>query len=141
MVPIHSPSLRDRKEDIPLLIDHFIAYFSEENNYRKKSFSPEALNLLLDYQWKGNVRELRNLVERMLIMCRNDPITGRDLPDYITRRGGEGEPHLLGLGNWKEFKAQSEKCVFRGEIEGIRLQCRQRRRARSACRAATYIKK
>ena len=117
VVPIHSPSLRDRKEDIPLLIDHFIAYFSEENNYRKKSFSPEALALLKEYQWKGNVRELRNLVERLLIMCRNDPITGRDLPDYITRRAGEGEPRLLGLGNWKEFKAQSEKAFFEEKLK------------------------
>ena len=117
VVPIHSPSLRDRNEDIPLLIDHFIAYFSEENNYRKKSFSPEALAQLKEYQWKGNVRELRNLVERLLIMCRNDPITGRDLPDYITRRAGEGEPRLLGLGNWKEFKAQSEKAFLEEKLK------------------------
>ncbi len=117
VVPIHSPSLRDRKEDIPLLIDHFIAYFSEENNYRRKSFSPEALALLKEYQWKGNVRELRNLVERLLIMCRNDPITGRDLPDYIASRAGEGEPRLLGLGNWKEFKAQSEKAFIEEKLK------------------------
>ncbi|HEX7501855.1 MAG TPA: sigma-54 dependent transcriptional regulator [Acidobacteriota bacterium] len=117
VVPIHSPSLRDRKEDIPLLIDHFIAYFSEENNYRRKSFSPEALALLKDYQWKGNVRELRNLVERLLIMCRNDPISGRDLPDYITRSAGEGEPRLLGLGNWKEFKTQSEKTFLEQKLK------------------------
>jgi two-component system nitrogen regulation response regulator NtrX len=117
VVPIHSPSLRDRKEDIPLLIGHFIAYFSEENNYRRKTFAPEALALLKEYQWKGNVRELRNLVERLLIMCRNDPITGRDLPDYITRRAGEGEPRLLGLGNWKEFKAQSEKAFLEEKLK------------------------
>jgi two-component system nitrogen regulation response regulator NtrX len=114
VVPIHSPSLRDRKEDIPLLIDHFIAYFSEENNYRKKSFSSEALALLQDHPWKG---ELRNLVERLLIMCPNDPISGRDLPEYITRRGGEGESALLNLGNWKEFKAQSEKAFLEEKLK------------------------
>jgi two-component system nitrogen regulation response regulator NtrX len=117
VVPIHSPSLRDRKEDIPILIDHFISYFSEENNYRKKSFSTEALALLLDYQWKGNVRELRNLVERLLIMCRNDPISGRDLPEYITRRGEAGELSLLQIGNWKEFKAQSEKIFLERKLK------------------------
>ncbi len=117
VVPIHSPSLRERREDIPLLIDHFIAYFSEENNYRKKSFSPEALALLKDYQWKGNVRELRNLVERLLIMCRSDPISGRDLPEYIGRRGEEVEIPLLSLGSWKEFKAHSEKAFLEKKLE------------------------
>ncbi len=117
VVPIHSPSLRERKEDIPLLIDHFISYFSEENNYRKKEFSPEALQLLREYQWKGNVRELRNLVERLLIMCRNDPISSRDLPEYISRRVDEGELSLLGLGKWKEFKAQSEKAFLEKKLE------------------------
>ncbi len=117
VVPIHSPSLRERREDIPLLIDHFVAYFSEENNYRRKTFSAEAMQLLRDCQWKGNVRELRNLVERLLIMCRNDPVTGRDLPEYIGRRGEEGEPLLLGLTNWKEFKAQSEKAFLEQKLK------------------------
>jgi two-component system nitrogen regulation response regulator NtrX len=117
VVPIHSPSLRDRREDIPILIDHFISYFSEENNYRKKSFSAEALALLLDYQWKGNVRELRNLVERMLIMCRSDQISSRDLPDYISRRSEAGESSLLQIGNWKEFKAHSEKMFLEQKLK------------------------
>ena len=117
VVPIHSPSLRERREDIPLLIDHFIAYFSEENNYRRKTFSVEALQLLRDYQWKGNVRELRNLVERLLIMCRGEEISSRDLPEYISRRGEESEPSLLGLGNWKEFKARSEKAFLEKKLE------------------------
>jgi two-component system nitrogen regulation response regulator NtrX len=117
VVPIHSPSLRDRREDIPILIDHFISYFSEENNYRKKSFSAAALALLLDYQWKGNVRELRNLVERMLIMCRSDQISSRDLPDYISRRSEAGESSLLQIGNWKEFKAHSEKMFLEQKLK------------------------
>ncbi len=117
VVPIHSPSLRERKEDIPLLIDHFVAYFSEENNYRKKSFAADALALLREYQWKGNVRELRNLVERMLIMCHSDQITSRDLPDYINRRGEVGELSLLQIGQWKEFKAQSEKAFLEEKLK------------------------
>ena len=117
VVPIHSPSLREHREDIPLLIDHFIGFFSEENNYRRKAFSAEALALLKDYQWKGNVRELRNLVERLLIMCRSDPISRSDLPEYITRRGEEGELTLLQLGNWKEFKAQSEKAFLEQKLK------------------------
>ncbi len=117
VVPIHSPSLRERREDIPLLIDHFIAYFSEENNYRKKSFAADALALLREHPWKGNVRELRNLVERLLIMCRNDPITSRDLPEYIGQRSGDGESSLLQEGKWKEFKARSEKAFLEKKLE------------------------
>jgi two-component system nitrogen regulation response regulator NtrX len=117
VVPIHSPSLRERREDIPLLIEHFIAYFSEENNYRRKSFAPEALQLLRDHPWKGNVRELRNLVERLLIMCRNDPITPRDLPDYVSRSAAEDESPLLQLGKWKEFKTRSEKAFLEKKLE------------------------
>ncbi len=117
VVPVHSPSLRERKEDIPLLIDHFISYFSEENNYRRKTFSVEALQLLRDYGWKGNVRELRNLVERLLIMVRGEQITARDLPDYISRRGEEGQLSLLSLGKWKEFKVRSEKAFLEKKLE------------------------
>ena len=117
VVPIHSPALRERREDIPLLIEHFIAYFSEENNYRRKSFAPEALQLLRDHLWKGNVRELRNLVERLLIMCRNDPITPRDLPDYIHPSAAGEESSLLQLGKWKEFKARSEKAFLEKKLE------------------------
>ena len=117
VVPVHSPSLRERKEDIPLLIDHFISYFSEENNYRRKTFSVDAQQLLRDYGWKGNVRELRNLVERLLIMVRGEQITARDLPDYISRRGEEGQLSLLSLGKWKEFKARSEKAFLEKKLE------------------------
>jgi len=116
VVPIHSPALRERKEDIPLLIEHFITYFSEENNYKKKSFSPEALSLLLEYPWKGNVRELRNLVERLLIMCRSDSISVQDLPDYIVRQSDSGESALLQIKSWKEFKNHSEKIFLEQKL-------------------------
>ncbi|MCX6556255.1 MAG: sigma-54 dependent transcriptional regulator, partial [Candidatus Aminicenantes bacterium] len=117
VVPIHSPALRERKEDIPLLIEHFINYFSEENNYKKKVFSPEALSRLLDYPWKGNVRELRNLVERLLIMCRTDPITSQDLPDYINGSSAGGEMALLQIKNWKEFKNEAEKAYLEQKLK------------------------
>ena len=117
VVPIHSPSLRERKEDIPLLIEHFITYFSEENNYKKKTFSPSALSLLMEYPWRGNVRELRNLVERLLIMCRADQISIQDLPEYIGRKNVESELALLQIKNWKEFKNQSEKIYLEQKLK------------------------
>jgi two-component system, NtrC family, nitrogen regulation response regulator NtrX len=117
VVPIHSPSLRERKEDIPSLIEHFITYFSEENNYKKKTFSPAALSLLMEYPWKGNVRELRNLVERLLIMCRSDQISSRDLPEYVVRDNEGGDPALLQTPNWKEFKNRSEKIYLEHKLK------------------------
>jgi two-component system nitrogen regulation response regulator NtrX len=140
VVPIHSPSLRDRKEDIPLLIDHFITYFSEENNYRKKSFAADALALLREYQWKGNVRELRNLVERMLIMCHSDQISSRDLPDYINRRGEVGELSLLQIGQWKEFKAQSEKMFLEQKLKEFAYNVARTAREISLPRSNLYQK-
>ncbi len=68
VIPIHVPPLRERKEDIPLLVDHFTALFCEENNKVPREFSEGAIKVLMSYDWPGNVRELKNLVERVVIM-------------------------------------------------------------------------
>ena len=68
VIPIEAPALRHRMEDIPDLVNHFVKIFCEENNFKPTRFSREALEVLSKRQWKGNVRELRNIVERALIM-------------------------------------------------------------------------
>lgn len=68
VVPLYSPPLREKKEDIPLLIGYFCQLYAEENNFKLKKFSEDALEAMINYQWKGNVRELKNLVERLIIM-------------------------------------------------------------------------
>ena len=119
VVPIYSPALRERREDIPRLIDHFILFFSQENNYRTKKFSPEAMAILLAYEWKGNVRELRNLIERLMIMNEAEMVSVRDLPEYILP-GIHPESqdwsftHLL---TWKEFKQQVEKAFIEQKLK------------------------
>ena len=140
VVPIHSPSLRERKEDIPLLIEHFITYFSEENNYKKKTFSPSALSLLMEYPWRGNVRELRNLVERLLIMCRADQISIQDLPEYIGRKNVESELALLQIKNWKEFKNQSEKIYLEQKLKECQYNVAKTAREISLPRSNLYQK-
>jgi two-component system nitrogen regulation response regulator NtrX len=80
VIPIEVPPLRSRKEDIPLLIDHFIRIFCAENGKRIKAASGEALAYFLAYDWPGNVRELRNMVERLVIMAPGDVIGVDDLP-------------------------------------------------------------
>jgi two-component system, NtrC family, response regulator AtoC len=80
VVPIVIPPLRDRKEDIPLLINHFINKFNVENNKNVKGFNKEALELMMQYEWPGNVRELENLVERVIALTSNEYIQLSELP-------------------------------------------------------------
>ncbi|MFC4720843.1 sigma-54-dependent transcriptional regulator [Geojedonia litorea] len=68
VILIQVPSLNDRREDIPLLIDYFTSKIAEEQGTAKKSFTPKAIKLLQDYDWTGNIRELRNVVERLIIL-------------------------------------------------------------------------
>jgi DNA-binding NtrC family response regulator len=82
VVSLSLPPLRDRKEDIPLLIDHFVGQFSA-TGYPPKAISPEALQTLVDYPWPGNVRELANTIERLLILTPGGTIGLNDLPSNI----------------------------------------------------------
>jgi two-component system response regulator PilR (NtrC family) len=83
VVPINLPPLRDRSEDIPLLIEHFIRRFSEEHGIKQKCIDTEALHYLMDHAWKGNVRELENLIQRLVLMTEGDRITASHLPPQI----------------------------------------------------------
>lgn len=79
VVPIKVPALRERVEDIPLLINHFATEFAAENGIRPPTFHESAVAALLQYSWPGNIRELKNAVERLLIMVRSDIIREQDL--------------------------------------------------------------
>lgn len=81
--PIHIPPLRDRREDIPILLEFFLQRFSKEFNRSIRGFSREALDLMMRYHWPGNVRELRNVVERICIMCNVENIMPEQLPREI----------------------------------------------------------
>src|SRR6516164_3138592 len=83
VIPVHVPPLRERSEDIPALVRHFADLFSRENNRRAQRFTPAALDALQKARWKGNVRELRNTVERLLIMTPGDSIDADDLRDAV----------------------------------------------------------
>jgi len=80
VVPIILPPLRERPEDIPLLLDHFVQKFSAENKKQVKGVSKEALDILKNYEWPGNVRELENLVERVVTLTMNSYIQPNELP-------------------------------------------------------------
>jgi len=92
VIALRLPPLRERREDIPLLLDHFLRRFSEENKRPLRTFSPAALKLLMDYDWPGNVRELENAVERGVVLSTQGLLEVDLLPEAIRARvsGGAG---------------------------------------------------
>ena len=101
VVSVHLPALRERREDIPVLVHHFLQVKSQQLGLAEKSFSNEALDLLMQYSWPGNVRELENLIERALVLSPGQVMTGEDLPQYL--HAGNGRIH------------PAQQSVLRGE--------------------------
>jgi two-component system, NtrC family, response regulator AtoC len=97
VVPIHLPPLRERREDLPLLLDHFFEKFTRDMGRCTPFLSPEARRLLLNYSYPGNVRELINIVERMVVLCSNGKITPQDLPEEVKAQAADeqGAARLL----------------------------------------------
>ena len=83
VVTIDLPPLRERRDDIPLLVKAFLDEFGRENRKQVRELTPEALNVLLAYDWPGNVRELRNAIEQMVVLARAERLTVRDMPAVI----------------------------------------------------------
>jgi transcriptional regulator with PAS, ATPase and Fis domain len=87
VITIDLPPLRQRKEDIPLLVDFFLHRYSDENQRQARRITPEALRPLLTYAWPGNVRELENVIERAVVLSSGTEIGPELLPDHIAGRG------------------------------------------------------
>ncbi len=83
VVTIQLPPLRERKEDIPLLIKHYLDLFVKENNRSQLIIDPQVVKILQNYNWPGNIRELRNCIENMVVLTRGDQITIAEIPDKI----------------------------------------------------------
>ena len=118
VVPIPVPPLRERAEDIPELVRHFVTLFARENNFKAKRFTEAALDLMKRRQWKGNIRELRNLVERLIIMTPSDTI---DAPDVgatfgVDDRARSADNSRERLGTLREFKEDAERTFLVGML-------------------------
>src|SRR5213082_1385221 len=83
VITITLPPLRRRREDIPLLVTHFLEKYSEENKRKVREVTPDAMRILMDHSWPGNVRELENTIERAVVLCTGDRIGIELLPDYL----------------------------------------------------------
>ncbi|NLD39260.1 MAG: sigma-54-dependent Fis family transcriptional regulator, partial [Desulfatiglans sp.] len=91
VVELRMPPLRERKEDIPLLAQHYLELFSEKNHKQAKGFTPKAMDTLLKYEWPGNIRELMNVIERCVVLSTADYIDQNDLP-FGTEEDDEDQP-------------------------------------------------
>ena len=117
VVPIRVPPLRDRREDIPLLVRHFADLFSRDNNRKPPRISPAAIEFMQRARWKGNVRELKNTVERLIIMTPGDTIDADDLRDVVRLEAkpqapdNEKNPNTL-----REFKESAERAFLVGKL-------------------------
>lgn len=121
VIPIHVPPLRDRREDIPILIRHFAKELSRKDAFLDKEFESSAIELLSALEWKGNVRELHNVVERLLIMSRGSVITKSDVELFVTfTTTGHlkvTDEIVNFTDNFQEFKDYSEKIFIERKLE------------------------
>ncbi len=98
VVPVALPPLRDRREDIPLLVRHFIQKYDERLGKRVEGIEPEAMELLLGYSWPGNIRELENLMERSVLFADGPLIQASSLPDSLRERGPQPPVPIAAVG-------------------------------------------
>jgi two-component system nitrogen regulation response regulator NtrX len=118
VIPISVPPLRERPEDIPALVQHFVSQFSRDNNRRPVKFSPTALTALAQARWRGNIRELKNAVERLIIMSDRDVIEADDVRAVVRAEGRPAasssatEPGAPKPSTLREFKEWSERAFL-----------------------------
>jgi two-component system nitrogen regulation response regulator NtrX len=114
VIPIHVPPLRERGEDIPALVKHFVDLLSRENNLKPKRVTPPAMEVFKRHRWKGNIRELRNTVERLIIMTPGDSIDVADLPEVLRAdRGARAVEHTRSdAGTLRQFKESAERTYL-----------------------------
>jgi len=125
VLAIYLPPLRERRADIPLLVRTFIAEFAKAHDRAFRGITPEALQILVDADWPGNVRQLRNLIESMVVLAPEGQIQPGDVPREI-REGGRGLPMRLPAAT-REIAGQELEFIFRSLVE-LKLQMEELRR-------------
>ncbi len=95
VITVNLPPLRRRREDIPLLISHFLEKYAEENKRKVREVTPDAMRILMDHGWPGNVRELENAIERAVVLCVGERITTELLPEYLRYPVNTDQPAMV----------------------------------------------
>jgi len=112
VIPIHVPPLRERKEDIPLLVVHFSKIICEKNKFPQKEWTESAIKTLQNFSWKGNIRELRNFVERIVIMVPNKIISEKEINSFLPASVSAVDEILNSSNTFQEFKEKAEKAFI-----------------------------
>lgn len=109
VVPIVIPPLRERKEDIPILVNHFLKHFSIENGKKKKSMSPQAMKAFVNYSWPRNISELINVIERFVIIVQDEEIKASHLSLLVESREPQLTPRLASHQSLKQARTQFDR--------------------------------
>jgi two-component system nitrogen regulation response regulator NtrX len=118
VVPVTVPPLRDRREDIPALVQHFVNLLTQREGMAPRAVAPDAMERLTSYDWPGNVRELRNTLERLLILTTATRITAADVDRLLGRRAAEGTSlgSLLEYKTFEEFREAAERSFLLAKL-------------------------
>ncbi len=142
VVPIHVPPLRERREDIPLLVAHFVNVLTNREGVAPRMMASEAVEQLMQLDWPGNVRELRNTIERLLILSAGPRITGDDVARLVGRRDPEqaGLSSLLECKTFEAFKHASERAFLLAKLREFDWNVSETARALDMPRSNLYKK-
>ncbi|RKY47880.1 MAG: sigma-54-dependent Fis family transcriptional regulator [Candidatus Neomarinimicrobiota bacterium] len=121
IIEIHLPSLSERREDIPLLVEHFIRKYNKELKRKVRGVDNETMKVLMNYQWKGEVRELENMIERAVLLCEGDYITLENLPPHASAQRFEGYPDELKAAV-RQFEKQHISAILR-RVNNDKVRC------------------
>ena len=142
VVPIHIPPLRERREDIPLLVAHFVALLTSREGIAPRTVTPDAVERLVHLEWPGNVRELRNTIERLLILSAGPRIVADDVARLVGRRDPEqtGLGSLLECKTFEEFKHAAERAFLLAKLREFDWNVSETARALDMPRSNLYKK-
>ncbi|MFI5229858.1 MAG: sigma-54-dependent transcriptional regulator [Gemmatimonadales bacterium] len=142
VVPLHVPPLRERREDIPLLVAHFVNVLTRREGVAPRTIAPDAVERLAQLEWPGNVRELRNTIERLLILASGPRVTADD----VARLVGTRDPEQAGLGSllecktFEEFKHAAERAFLLAKLREFDWNVSETARALDMPRSNLYKK-
>ena len=142
VVPLRVPALRERREDVPLLVRHFLAMLARQDGLAPREIDDSALQRLAELEWPGNVRELRNTVERLLILASGPRITLADVERLVGRRALEsgGLGSLTDIGTFEEFKYAAERAFLVAKLRQYDWNVSETARALDMPRSNLYKK-
>ena len=142
VVPITVPALRERREDIPLLVVHFLQQLAARDGLPARGITDEALHRLQELDWQGNVRELRNTVERLVILASQATIGSADVERLVGRRAAEptGLGGLLDIATFEEFKQAAERAYLLAKLRAFDWNVSETARALDMPRSNLYKK-